>query len=202
MPRRRPTSHASTSQSKLSSGDERLLAGIQAGDRRLAAELCGRLKGTVDSTLWRIMGRGDPEHHDLAQASFEHNVSGLRSGKFSGECGIATWAAAITGHVALRAIRSRRIERRVFDRSLEADLASREIHGPGNPEAQVDARRDLETMRLHLGSMSQKLSEALLLHDVLGFGIDESMALTGASKVAIQSRLTRGRRELSRRLGR
>jgi len=201
MPRRRPISHVSTSRFKLSSIDERLLAGIQAGDRKLTAELCRRLEGPVERTLRRIMGRSDPDHHDLAQASFEHIVSSLRRGKFSGECEIATWAAAITGHVALHAIRSRRVERRVFDRSLHADLVSREIHGPSNPEAQVGARRDLETMRLHLGSMSKKLSEAVLLHDVLGFGIDETMALTGASKVAVQSRLTRGRRELSRRLG-
>jgi DNA-directed RNA polymerase specialized sigma24 family protein len=48
--------------------------------------------------------------------------------------------------------------------------------------------------------MSNKLAQALLLHDMLGCPLSETAALTGVSVVAAQSRVSRGRKELSNRL--
>lgn len=180
--------------------DEELLAALARGDRELGAELCRRLSRVVDATLYRVLGRRDADYDDLAQAAFEQIVGSLCHGKFSGECALSTWASAITCNVALQAIRRRKVERRLFDRSHTVASAVSRKSSSTNPEAQISARRDLERLQSHLSRLSKKHSQTLLLHDMLGFGIKETAVLIGISHAAARSRLVRGRKELSLRL--
>ena len=182
--------------------DDDLLEAIARGDRKLGGELCRRLMRVVDATLYRVMGRHETDHDDLVQAAFEQIVITLYGGKFSRQCSLTTWAAAITCNTALHAIRRRRLERRYFDVSEGADELTRTARAAGDSEAQLAARAELERVRFHLAKMPEKLSQALLLHDMLGFSLTEAAALSGASKAAAQSRLVRGRSELERRLER
>ena len=48
--------------------------------------------------------------------------------------------------------------------------------------------------------MSERLAHALVLHDLLGYDVEETAATLRLSVTATQSRLSRGRRELVRRL--
>ena len=180
--------------------EDALIEGLANRDPTLGSELCLRLMRVVDGTLYRVLGRREADHDDLVQASFEQIVLSIYRGKFSRECTLATWASAITCNVALHAIRSRRTERGVFDSTLDVEQLGSRTSGPRDPEAQLTSRRELDRLRYHLSQMSQKLAETLLLHDVLGCELAETANFVGASLAATQSRLVRGRKELTARI--
>ena len=87
--------------------DRELVDAMQRGDARVAAEIYERLIGVVERTLYRILGRRGPDHHDLVQATFEQIVITLSTGRYAGACSLQTWAAALATHVGLKALRTR-----------------------------------------------------------------------------------------------
>lgn len=180
--------------------DSELIEAVTRGDSAVAGELYDRLVRTVDQTLFRVLGRREADHEDLVQSSFEQIVKTLASRRFAGACSLKTWASSVASHVALNALRARRRERVVFDKS-GGDVGS-QARTVDDPERDTRLRRELEVVRSHLAEMSSGRAEALLLHDVLGHDLAEIAALTGVSIAAAQSRLVRGRHELMERLGR
>jgi RNA polymerase sigma-70 factor (ECF subfamily) len=179
------------------------------GDDRVAALLYDRVVGTVDRTLVRVFGRREHDHDDMVQSTFEQIVLTLARRRFAGACSLSTWAATIASHVGLNALRSRRRERRVFDRATDGsrDDATEGDHPSGPPapvsaERQLEARGEVERVRAHLAAMDEAKAQTLFLHDVLGHELAEVAVLTGVSVAAAQSRLVRGRRELMERLER
>ena len=105
--------------------------------------------------------------------------------------------AAIASRIGLNALRSRRRERSVFDTiaSYEPPLLS-----PGL-EAEIDARAEVERLRVELAGMKAPQAEAVFLHDVLGYTLRDISQMCGVTSPAAQSRLLRGRQELFRRMG-
>jgi RNA polymerase sigma factor (sigma-70 family) len=180
--------------------EEALIEGLASRDPTLGSELCQRLMHVVDGTLYRVLGGREADHDDLVQVAFEQIVLSIYRGKFSRECSLATWASAITCNVALRAIRNRRTERKLFDPTQDVDQLGPRLSGPRDPEAQLASRSELDRLRYHLSRISEKLAETLLLHDVLGCDLAETATLVGASVAATQSRLVRGRKELTARI--
>jgi RNA polymerase sigma factor (sigma-70 family) len=180
--------------------DDALIEGVAQRDPRLGSELCHRLMHVVDGTLYRVLGKREADHDDLVQVSFEQIVLSIYRGRFLRECSLSTWASAITCNVALRAIRSRRTERRVFDPTQDIDQLGPRLSGANDPEAQLSSRKELDRLRYHLSRMSEKYAQTLLLHDVLGCSLSETAKLVGASLAATQSRLARGRKELAARI--
>ncbi|MBK8999636.1 MAG: RNA polymerase sigma factor [Myxococcales bacterium] len=180
-------------------GDAEIIEAVVCGDGAVSGELYDRLVTTVDQTLYRVLGRRESDHEDLVQSAFEQIVKTLANRRFAGACSLRTWASSVATHVGLNALRSRRRERGVFDRS-EVD-APESTAGIDNPEREATLRRELDRVRAQLAEMSPARAEALLLHDVLGHDLAEIAALTGVSIAAAQSRLVRGRHELMDRMG-
>lgn len=179
--------------------DEAIIEAIERGDRSAASALYDRLAGVVDRTLTRLFGRRESDHEDLMQTSFEQIVRTLAQRKFARACSLPTWAAAITSHVGMNALRSRRRERAVLDRGAEPD---EERHAGGDLEQEVRVREEIERVRRHLAALKPEKAEALFLHDVLGHDLAEIAVITGTTVAAAQSRLVRARRELLDRLER
>lgn len=177
-----------------SSPDE-IVDAIERGDARVAGALYDHLAPAIDRAIVKVCGARDGDHDDLVQSTFEQVVSSIARGRFRRGSTLATWASAIACHVALNAIRSRRRERRVFDRHAAVDD---ERHGAVSGRA--DASVDLERVRICLAELSEEKAEALVLHDVLGHDLAEIAELTGVSIAAAQTRLSRGRRELVERM--
>jgi RNA polymerase sigma-70 factor (ECF subfamily) len=171
---------------------------VRNGNHRLAHVLYDRLFSIVDHTLYRVFGRREPDHDDLVQAAFEQIVLTLSRRTFARACSLKTWASTVTSHVALNALRSRRRERKVLDRSLElrADLGT----ARDNPEREADARNRLDVVRAELARMKPDRAHAVFLHDVLGHELAEIAVMEGITVAAAQSRLVRGRKELEKRL--
>jgi RNA polymerase sigma-70 factor, ECF subfamily len=180
--------------------DDELVASFQAGHPGSGERLYDRLFPVVDATLVRILGRREGDHPDLVQSAFEQIVSTLSKRTFAGRCGLAGWAAVLACHVGLNALRARKRERVVIDRT-------RLVDGPGDPapagpmplESQLRARNELEAVRRHLGRMDADRVTTLLLH-AMGYELTEIAELTSTSTSAAQSRLSRGRRELKARI--
>lgn len=175
--------------------DRALIAAVLAGDVRAAGRFHDHLRPVIEHALRRILrGRRD-ELDDLVQMTFERLVVSLVEERFEGRSNLTTWATAIAMHVALDALRRRlRMERRVVF-AFEQDR----VPSAGSPEKQMEARSELDRVHDILCRMKPALVEALVLHDVLGHGLDEVAALTHASPSAAQARLFRARKELLRR---
>lgn len=166
--------------------DLALAALVARGDRRAAAEVYDRYVGRVDGTLFRILGRREPDHADLVQSTFVQIVISL--GRYAGECSLATWVTKISAHVAFNALRSRRRARAVFS----------PVELPPDDEVAGASRDPTLSIRLRsaLSKLTDEKAETLLLHDMLGHDLSEVASLTGVTVAAAQSRLVRARKEL------
>jgi RNA polymerase sigma-70 factor (ECF subfamily) len=180
--------------------DEELIAAIERGDRKLGDQLYERLIQTVDHTLYRILGGRDRDHSDLVQNAFEQIVVTLATKRFAKACSLKSWARAVTCKVALGALRSRKTENKVFDRSPEGNSSIPASLDPVDLDERVGTHRAIQVVRGKLSELSHERAEALLLHDMLGCELSEIAVLAGISVAAAQSRLVRGRHELRERL--
>ena len=179
--------------------DDELVAAIQRGDKKVGRLLYSRLVRVIDATLSRVLGPGQPDHDDWVQAAFEEVVRTIYKGQFKGRCRLTSWAASIACHIGLNAIRSRKTERGIFDRSEDVENPSLP-QAPRHPERALEARDELRLLRVALATLSPGRAEAVLLHDALGYDLAEVAALTSSTEAAVQSRLVRGRRDLQERL--
>jgi RNA polymerase sigma-70 factor (ECF subfamily) len=179
--------------------DAEIIEAFRRGDRRAAGLVYDHLIGTVDGTLYRVVGRRENDHDDLVQAAFEQIIVTLSRQSFAGGCSLAGWAASIACHVGLNAIRSRTRARRVFAESPDGDSNARS-RAADDVEAQVIARRELERARAAMAEMDEGRATTVFVHDVMGLSLAETARLQGVSVAAAQSRLVRGRRELKERL--
>jgi RNA polymerase sigma-70 factor (ECF subfamily) len=167
---------------------------MRAGDVSAAAAFHDRLRPVVDRTLCRLVGASDPDYDDLAQVALVDLT--LSVDRFRGECPLEAWASVVTARVVYRHIRRRKLERRLF--TLEpADLA--DLPGRGTA-ATIMHRAILLHVQRHLQAMDANRVWTFLLHDVYGYNLDETAAITGVSNAAAQSRLVRGRKWLHQRI--
>jgi RNA polymerase sigma-70 factor (ECF subfamily) len=191
---------APRSRSDSQAQDTELLEGIRRGDERVAVELYHRLLPSIEASLVRVLGRRESDHEDLVQTAFEQLILTLARESYAQVCSLKTWASSIAAHVALKSLRSRSRQRRVFNASVEASELT-ESQGSGEDvERSLASRQSLERVREQLSQLSPAKAEAVLLHDVLGHGLTEVAALMGSTVTAAQTRLSRGRRELMERM--
>ena len=132
--------------------DEDIIQAFARRDRRAAALVYDHLVGTVDATLYRVVGRREADHDDLVQSAFEQIIVTLSRQSYAGGCSLRGWAASIACHVGLNAIRSRRRARVVFDPREDADAAELERAGPHDPEAQMVARTEVDRQKIALAA--------------------------------------------------
>ena len=181
--------------------DAELFEGIARGDAQMAAEVYRRLLPAVEATLYRVLGRREPEHEDLVQTSFEQIIVTLSERRYAQACSLKTWASTLTAHVALKALRSRYRQRKVFNSTLEPSEVTERASGIEDVERNVALKREIAKLRDHLSELSPEQAETVVLHDLMGHALGEIATITGVSVAASQSRLVRGRKELAAKLG-
>lgn len=176
--------------------DSALIAGLKARDLTLSHAFYERVRPIVDRTLHRLLGPQDADYEDVAQRALFELVDTIA--RFRGECPFDAWISILTARCAFRAIRRRRLERRLFVAiDPELPLGTTRSHA-----STVAARQAMERIRVELELMESNRAWTFLLHDVYGYDLKEVGQITGASLSAAQSRLVRGRRELHERIGR
>ena len=174
--------------------DSELLAGLKARDRSLSSAFYDRARPIVDRTLTRLLGTKDREYEDVAQLALFALVDTIDA--FRGDCPLNAWISIVSARTAFRAIRRRRVERRLFA-DVEPEQALAVTHSHANA---VAARQAIERVRRELESMDQNRAWTFLLHDVYGYDLKEVGQITGVTLAAAQSRLVRGRREIHERI--
>lgn len=174
--------------------DSELLAAMRAGDAAAATALHDRVRAPIDRALCRVLGGRDRDHEELAQSAMIELVRSID--RFRGECSLDTWVARITAHVAYKAIRRRKLERRVMEQRGDLDDAL----APDDLDRNTLDRDVLARVRAHLAAMDEGKSWTVVLHDVCGYDLREIAEITDVSVSAAQTRLSRGRRELHERL--
>ncbi len=176
-----------------SNDDSTLLAGLKARDPSLSDAFYTRVRPVLDRTLTRLLGTRDNDYEDVAQRALFELVDTID--RFRGECPLDAWVSIVTARTTYRAIRRRRIERRLFADAQPQDTPLTRSHGEA-----VAARQAIERVRLELEQMNQDQAWTFLLHDVYGYDLKEVGQITGVSLAAAQSRLVRGRREIHERI--
>lgn len=176
--------------------DAELLAGMQRGDADSAEALYDRLRPRVESTVRRLLGRGDPDHDDCVQNTFVELVRSIDG--YRGECSLEHWVAQIAARVVYKQIRQRKLHRRYFD-DRRGDGgggggAMPERAEPVDASRRLIARDLFARIRAMLGAIETDNTYTFLLHDVVGFDLREIAQITGVSVAAAQQRLIRGRR--------
>ncbi len=174
--------------------DAALLAAIHAGRTDVASDLCDRLWPQVERTIRRLLGGFDCDREDLGQISLIEIVNTI--GRYRGECSLDRWAQTVTAHVVFKHLRRRNIERRLFSELLADDTHA----APVQIERASLSRELLVRIARHLDLMNVSRVWAFLLHDVMGYDLQEIAEMTGDTVAAVQSRLSRGRRELHERI--
>jgi len=176
--------------------DDELLAAVRRGDRGAAAALHDRVRPEVDRTLYRLLGRRDSDHEDIAQLAMIELIYTIE--RYRGECSLDGWTSTLTAHVVYKHLRRRQTERRLFAGiAVPEDLA---VSSPDRPGREAMARSAIGRVVDHLNDLDVNRAWTFILHDVLGYDLRETALITGVSVAAAQTRLVRGRRELHRRI--
>lgn len=177
--------------------DAELLAALRRGDVSAAAAFHDRVRSQVDRTIFRLLGRTDRDHEDIAQQALIeliYTIDGYR-----GECSLDTWTATLTAHVVYKHLRRRQTERRLFAEMLDNEefvsISSRRTGRDAMGRSAV--RRVAE----HLDRLEANQAWTFVLHDAMGYDLREVARITGVSVAAAQSRLVRGRRALHESIG-
>jgi len=148
----------------------------------------------LERVLWRVAGRSlDVE--DLLQSTLMAAIEAFP--RFRGEAQVRTWLARIAVRIAQDRLRSASHRLRAQLPDLEA-TESRD----GDAERDLDVRRKIERLELHLSALGAKKRTAFVLHVFEGMPIEEVAALTGAGLAATKSRVFWARRELLKRAAR
>jgi RNA polymerase sigma-70 factor (ECF subfamily) len=179
--------------------DTAIVDGLLRNDERAAEALYDKCHQVVERAIIRVLRTRDADFDDLVQGVFERVLRTIHTRRYAGEFSLQKWASSIAANVAIDALRARHRASRRFLWDAEAAESS-VAPGPG-PDRRLEARAEVERVQGALGRMKPELAEAFVLHDVFGHELTELAALLGIGVAAAQSRLSRGRRELMRRLG-
>ncbi|HTJ47467.1 MAG TPA: RNA polymerase sigma factor [Kofleriaceae bacterium] len=170
--------------------DRALAARAASGDRAAQREVFARTKNAVHAVLYRILG-SNREMEDLAQDSF---VSIFRSiHGFRGESSLTTWCCTIATRVAWA-----HLER---GRPTTTNLELVPEVPDGAPDAARVIAARLATQRVYaaLDKLDPRLRVTFALAVLDERPLAEVAGMTGASVVAVKTRLWRARRELAKR---
>jgi RNA polymerase sigma-70 factor (ECF subfamily) len=173
--------------------DRQLAARCAAGDRLAQRELFAQVRRAMHAVMYRILG-SNRDLEDLLQDAFIGVFRSIHS--YRGESALSTWCCTI----ATRTTWAHLARRRPATTHLE--LADEPAdHGPSAARV-VEARAALRQLYAILDKLdpAQRISFTLAVID--GRALAEVGALTGASVVAVKTRVWRARREIERRAAR
>jgi RNA polymerase sigma-70 factor (ECF subfamily) len=178
------------------SEDLHLIAALRAGDAACASVLHDRVRPRIEKTVRRLLGGRDPDQEDIVQQALIELVSSID--RYRGDAPIESWASAIAAHAVYNHIRRRKLERRIF-RALSKAMLDRAA-SPVRVGREGFVHSALSRVLVHLDAMDENKAWTFFLHDVWGYDLREVADIMGVSASAAQTRLVRGRQELTQRI--
>jgi RNA polymerase sigma-70 factor (ECF subfamily) len=173
--------------------DKELLARHAQGDPHAFAELVQRHRDRMWAVALRTLG--DPE--EAADALQDAFLSAYRAvGRFRGEAAVTTWLHRIVVNACLDRLRRQSIRPAV----PMGDDATLDAVAPKNadPTALHEVALDVTAA---LRKLPAEQRAALILVDMMGYGVDEAARVLDVPNGTIKSRCARGRARLAPLLG-
>ena len=173
--------------------DKELLARHAQGDPHAFAELVQRHRDRMWAVALRTLG--DPE--EAADALQDAFLSAFRAvGRFRGEAAVTTWLHRIVINACLDRLRRQSIRPAV----PMGDDAMLDAIAPKNadPTALHEVALDVTAA---LRQLPAEQRAALILVDMMGYGVDEAARVLDVPTGTIKSRCARGRARLAPLLG-
>lgn len=167
-----------------------------AGDAAAVEMLMREVGGSMRRAVRKVLGHGHPDVEDVIQDALLALLAGLRD--FRGDCSVHYFANRIALLTAISA-RRRLTTRGRFDAgalSLEQAIDER----APSPFAAILSERRRELLLGLLAKLPRRTVEALMLHFVLGYTVEEIAEAGGVSEHTVWSRLRLGKRALRRGL--
>lgn len=170
-----------------------LVGAFIQGDVTAAAMLVRAVTGTVLGAVRVVLGPSHGEVEDAAQDAMVGFLDGLR--RFRGECTVTHFA----GRVAVLTAMATRRRQQARDRWVVAD-EDEGLSVPAAPESsplvRLEADRRRETIRRVLQELPEPIAEAIALHFMLGYTVQEVAAAAVVPVNTVWSRLRIGKERL------
>jgi RNA polymerase sigma factor (sigma-70 family) len=151
------------------------------------------LGGPMLRTVRKVLGSSHPDSEDVTQEAILGLLTALES--FRGDCTVTHFAHQVALRRALHARRHFKTREKVGDQTLDAEGHATLDEAP--LEAAISSERQ-RTVRALLDKLPEPTSEALALHFMLGYTVDEIAALLDVSPNTVWSRLKLGKKSLKR----
>jgi RNA polymerase sigma-70 factor (ECF subfamily) len=151
-------------------------------ERTLLAALGPALLRTVRG----VFGAGHPELEDALQEVMVAVHEALPT--FRGECKTTHFACRVAFRTSMNIRRRARYRAHYTPPTAPDELAER-VPGDETPEQALAAEQRRKVLRELLDELPNAQSEALGLHIVLGFSVEETAAATGVPRNTVRSRL-------------
>lgn len=166
------------------------------GDPEASATLVAHVGGAILQVVRNVLGRHHPDVDDVTQDAVLSLLQALAT--FRGECGVDHFARRIALLTALGARRRMRV--RVRQAEAEADPLDDVPGEDPSPLAGAVASRRRHLVRALLDELPEMIAEALALHFILGYTVEEIAAAVSVPANTVWSRLRLGKRALRRKL--
>jgi len=168
-----------------------------AGDPDAAATLVAHVGRSMLAVVRRVLGRAHPDVDDVTQDAIIALLDSL--GGFRGDCTVFHFAQRIAILTALTAQRRLRLRERLTPPAGDPAERSLDEASPSPAESAAAGRR-CAVWRDLLAELPEVIAQALALHYVLGYTVDEIAAAAGVSPNTVWSRLRLGKQALRRKL--
>lgn len=161
-------------------------AGDERAQRRLAEQLFNRVRDVA-----HYLAAGDPEAEDYAQLAMIEILGA--AGSYRGDSALSSWSERIAIRTVMRHIKRRRFRTGIVRFEAEVEVGMTE-------SLESDVLRDRVSRRVTelLGHLRPKQRVTVFLKLIAGYSLEETAAITGASRHAVEYRLRKGRAHLAR----
>ena len=156
------------------------------GDREAERTLLVALGPALLRAVRGVLGAADADVEDVLQESMTALLSTLPS--FRGECQTVHFACRVAVQTALNARRRARYRARYTPNATPEDLAALACD-QRSPADECAAAKRRSSLRLLLDELPARQSEALILHTVLGYSVEETASATQVPVNTVRSRL-------------
>jgi len=167
-----------------------------AGDGEAIHALVTEVGGPMLRTVRKVLGTRHPDAEDVAQEAVLGLLAALP--RFRGDCTVTHYAHQVALRSALHARRHFKTRDKVGDPTIEVDEP---VDTTGRSPLDVAVSRERRrVIRSLLERLPAATAEALALHFLLGFTVEEIATLVDVSPHTIWSRLKLGKRALKQAL--
>lgn len=159
-------------------------------------EVVRRYRRKVFGIAYKFTGRYE-ESQDLTQEIFLRVFRSLD--KFDRNADFGTWLYSVSRNHCIDHYRSGRRERELL---IPYEMPLEQVASPPrfDPHRRIEVRDKREMLLEALGSLPDKLKEAVVLRDIRGLSYQEIVEKLSLPEGTVKSRINRGRLELGRAL--